>query len=516
MKNKQSKKKKYIILGIVLAVVIVVIAVISIGANRMNRMNQSSNYEVVAVTEQNMQLEIRGSGSVESMSTTDYFAPVALKVNEVYVENGSEVTQGDAIAKVDASTIKNQIDTIEQNIAQADDSLAALRSTKGSTYIKSPVAGTIKIINVNEGDSVEAAMNTHNALIVMSADEMMRVTMDVADTGAFSEGSIVYMAAAEEQIEAVISKVDALSGTVEFVVEDDDYEVGTQVNVNDADGKLLGTGTMSINVPIYVSGSVGVVEDIRVDVNDEVSKNNKLISLEDDVVSDEVIKLSAQKEELLSDLDKLNADLDTLGMGQGYTIYASQRGIVSDLTISDNATAAENMKMFSIQVSHPLKMQLAIDELEIAQVKVGQTAEVTFEALPGRKYTAQVTSINPVGQSVNNVTSYYVTITLDDTSDILIGMSGTADILSELKQSIITIPLAAVQIIDDEYYVILGEDAAEKTVADHKITVGVSDGTNIEVVEGLNAGDTVTVPIKNQNSRFGGFGGANQTPQVQE
>lgn len=515
MKNKNSKKKKYVILGIVLAVVIIIIAVIAIGASRMNQMNQASNYEVVTVTEQDMQLEIRGSGSVESMSTTDYFAPVTMKINEVYVENGSEVMEGDAIAKVDASAIKNKVDTIEQSIAQVDDSLAALRSTKGSTYIKAPVGGTVKIINVLEGDSIEAAMNTHNALIVMSADEKMRVTMDVEDTGAFSEGSVVYVTVAEEEIESVISKVDTLNGTVEFVIEDDDYEVGTQVNVNNADGQPLGTGIMSINVPIYVSGNVGVVEDIHVDVNDEVNKNNKLISLEDDILSDEVIKLSAQKEDLLSELDELYADLDALGIGQGYTIHATQSGIIGDITISNNANVTENMKMFSIQVNHPLKMQLAIDELEIAQVKVGQTAEVTFEALPGRKYTAEVTSINSVGQSVNNVTSYYVTITLEDTDDILIGMSGTADILSELKQKIVTVPLAAVQIIDDEYYVILGEDAANKTVADHKITVGVSDGTNIEVVEGLNAGDTVTVPIKNQNTRFGNFG-AKQTPQVQE
>ena len=50
------------------------------------------------------------------------------------------------------------------------------------------------------------------------------------------------------------------------------------------------------------------------------------------------------------------------------------------------------------------------------------------------------------------------------------------------------------------------QDAAAKTVADHKITVGVSDGTDIEVIEGLEAGDTVTVPIENQNEGVTGMG----------
>jgi multidrug efflux pump subunit AcrA (membrane-fusion protein) len=154
-----------------------------------------------------------------------------------------------------------------------------------------------------------------------------------------------------------------------------------------------------------------------------------------------------------------------------------------------------------------LEIQVAIDELEIAQIKIGQASIVTFEALPGQKYDAEVTYINPLGRSVNNVTSYFVTITLEETTDILIGMSGTADIQSDLKQGIITIPLEALQIIDDEYYVILGADAATKTVADHKVTVGVSDGTNIEILEGLSVGDTITVPVENQGAVMTGFGG---------
>jgi len=517
MANKKSKKKQYIILGIVAAVIIAIVILISNATSKMNEMMQQSSYEVVAASETDMQLEIRGSGAVQPATKSDVYAPVSLQIGEVFVENGSTVQAGEKIATVDAAMIEDQISTLEDSISQADDSLAALRMTSGGSTVKAPIAGTVKVINAAEGDSVEAVMNVSHALIVLSADDSMRVTVEADDLNAYSEGDAVSMTIDEEEVTSVIGNIDTMAGTIEFVIDDEDYDVGQQVDVYGVNGQIIGSGTMAINVPIYVSGSVGIVEDIHVDVNDEVNSNNKLITLEDSVLSDDVLALSEQKEDLIDDLNTLYADLEAAGIGEGYTIYARQDGIVSNVMISDNATVNADTLMFTLQAMQPLELEIAIDELEIAQIEIGQTAQVTFEALPGQKYAAQVTYINPIGQSVNNVTSYFVTVTLQETQDILIGMSGTADIQSQLKTSIVTIPLEAVQIIDDEYYVILGQDAATKTVADHKITVGVSDGTSIEVIEGLEAGDTVTVPNENQNEAVAGmgFGGGMQGKTMQ-
>lgn len=513
MASKKSKKKRYIILSVVL-VIVIVSGVMIFNATQSANTAQASGYEVISVSEQDMQLEIRGSGAVQSATQTDYYAPIAMQINEVLVENGSEVQAGDPIATVDSSMIQDRIDTINNNIAQVDSSIFALRFTKGSTTIKAPVKGTVKIINTNEGDSVEAVMSTSNTLIVISADDSMRISVNLQDASQFSEGDTVSITVDEEEIQSGISAIDLFEGTIEFVIEDDDYEVGQETQVSDVNGQSIGTGVMEINVPIYVSGSVGTVEDIHVEVDEEVSKNEKLITLEDDILSDDLLDLSKQKDDLLNELDDLYESLEAVGLGDAYTIYATQSGIVNELMVSDNATINQDMKLFSIQGTNPLEMQVAIDELEIAEVEIGQTAEVTFEALPGKKYEAEVTYINPLGQSINNVTSYYVTITFEEADDVLIGMSGNADIQSELKQGIVAIPLEAVQIIYDEYYVILGQDAAVKTVADHKITVGISDGTNIEVLDGLGIGDTVTIPVENQETGFTGFGGGRRDAEL--
>lgn len=511
MVNKKNKKRRTIILVVIAVVIIAVIAVAMLGAkSSANTTALIKPYEIVPVSEQDMQLEISGSGAVQAENTTDFYAPVNLKLKEVFVEDGSIINAGDLIATVDAAMVEDQIAAIKDNIAQVNANIASLRTTTTSKWIKAPIAGTVKAINVVDDDSIEAVMNADNALMVISADDSMRVTIIVNDASVFNEGDVVMMNIDEEEVESVISSIDRFNNIVEFVIVDEDYAIGQQVDVMDTDGKLIGTGTMKINVPIYVIGSVGTVADVHVDVDDEVSKNKKLITLEDSILSEDVIDLSAQRDELISDLDELYASFEAAGIGEGYTIYAANSGIVNNLRINDNAAVAKDTLMYSVLDTQPLEMEVAIDELEIAQIEVSQIASVTFEALPGQKFAAEVTYINPIGQSINNVTSYNVTVLLKETDGVLIGMSGTAKIKSELRQGALTIPLESVQIIDDEYYVILGQDAAIKIVADHKITVGVSDGTYIEVIDGLEAGDMVTVPIENQIAQFVGFGGGMQ------
>ena len=230
----------------------------------------------------------------------EQYKPYYTKVNKCRITSYNVCyTKLLRIATVDAAMIEEQISSLEDSISQVDDSLAALRMTSGGSTVKAPIAGTVKVINAADGDSVEAVMNISDALIVLSADDSMRVTVEANDVSAYSEGDAVSMTIDEQEVTSVIGNIDMMAGTIELVIDDDDYAPGQQVDVYDANGQMIGSGTMAINVPIYVSGSTGIVEDIHVDVNDEVNRNKKLITLEDSVLSDDVLALSEQKEELI-------------------------------------------------------------------------------------------------------------------------------------------------------------------------------------------------------------------------
>lgn len=70
VKQTNSKKKKYIIIGIVAAVVILVIALISIRAARMNKIKQFFNNETSAITEQDIEIETSNDDILELIHKT--------------------------------------------------------------------------------------------------------------------------------------------------------------------------------------------------------------------------------------------------------------------------------------------------------------------------------------------------------------------------------------------------------------------------------------------------------------
>ncbi|HEX7593334.1 MAG TPA: efflux RND transporter periplasmic adaptor subunit, partial [Anaerolineae bacterium] len=71
-----------------------------------------------------------------------------------------------------------------------------------------------------------------------------------------------------------------------------------------------------------------------------------------------------------------------------------------------------------------IQVKVTIGEIDISTVKIGQTAQLTMDALPGKTYTATVSAINPVGTISSGVVNYAVIAQLNDPKgDVLPGMT---------------------------------------------------------------------------------------------
>ena len=179
------------------------------------------------------------------------------------------------------------------------------------------------------------------------------------------------------------------------------------------------------------------------------------------------------------------------------SVRAGSDGVVSNLSLNENKTVQEGTALFSVQSNDQVKIDVKIDELDIANIKIGIEAQVKFDALPDRIYTAHITKINPIGVPLNNVTSYTVTLLLKDAADVMIGMSADVEIVAQSAENVLLIPIEAVQIINGGRYVVFEEDIDKDlafTPATHKVETGITDGVNIEILTGLDETDRVAVP----------------------
>ena len=149
-----------------------------------------------------------------------------------------------------------------------------------------------------------------------------------------------------------------------------------------------------------------------------------------------------------------------------------------------------------------LTMTLSVDELDISSIAVGQSVSVTADAVEGKTYEGVVTKVSVAGTSSGSATTYPVTIRIDDTDGLLPGMNVDAVITLNSAENVLAIPSAALNRGNTVLVTADSPSAANGTVSEITgadgeeyysvpVEVGTSDSSYLEIISGLQEGDTV-------------------------
>ncbi len=133
-----------------------------------------------------------------------------------------------------------------------------------------------------------------------------------------------------------------------------------------------------------------------------------------------------------------------------------------------------------------------VDEIDVGKLHEGMPTRIKVGALPDAKVEGRVYKIAPKSRSEEGATLFDIEIELLSTEDVVLraGYSANADIVVKEQADTLLIPERLVAFNDGEASVeIPGGPGGEPTK--QVIEVGLSDGINIEVVEGLSEGDLV-------------------------
>jgi cobalt-zinc-cadmium efflux system membrane fusion protein len=130
-------------------------------------------------------------------------------------------------------------------------------------------------------------------------------------------------------------------------------------------------------------------------------------------------------------------------------------------------------------------------ERDAVRIRQGVQARVAFSALPGQDFDGNVTV---VGRHVERESrTVPVRIDVRNRNNLLRpGMSATATLpVGETGAAMLTVPVASVQRVRNEWCVFLPKDASHFEI--RRIGRGRDVGTEVEVLSGLQAGDTIVV-----------------------
>ena len=259
-------------------------------------------------------------------------------------------------------------------------------------------------------------------------------------------------------------------------------------------GSYSSYGQASIKVgasSVITAEASGKVAGFNWLVGDTISSGDRICTITGDSVDNQIESARISVSNASTSLENARDNLED------YSVTAPISGTV----VTKNAKAGDNIEGGSgstlcvIYDLSYLEMTMSIDELDISSVEVGQEVRITADAVEGKTYTGVVTEVSVAGTTSGGITTYPVTVRIDETDGLLPGMNVDAEIVISSADDVLAIPSAAVS--RGDMVLVTANSPSAVNALDQEapegyvyvpVETGVSDNSYIEVLSGLQEG----------------------------
>lgn len=151
-----------------------------------------------------------------------------------------------------------------------------------------------------------------------------------------------------------------------------------------------------------------------------------------------------------------------------------------------------------------LYIDASVDEVDIGQIRAGQTAIVTADAFPAEQFVGSVVRVSPNGQDVSNVVVFAVKLEISGSGleSLKPGMTVNVAIQAGERENALLLPVQAIYYEGDQAYVLRDDHEREDKATRVYFAGGLTDGLHVEVLDGLAEGDVLKVKGFADNARW--------------
>lgn len=326
--KRYSKKKKFIVItALILVITVGTAGTVIIYKNSARPVMAANTASVIEASAQTGSISntIVGTGNLENDSAVSIKIPSGIVIDEVKVESGDMVSQGDVLATVDEASVYSTMEDIQDAIETLDEEINESKDDTTSEEVLSKVDGRVKNIYIAEDSDVSDVMLDKGALMLVSLDGKMAVEVQTSEAVAMDDDIVVTLSDGDE----ISGVVESVSGkTCVITMSDKSVSVDETVSVSTEDGASLGQGSAYIHQALEITGTTGTVEALSVSENEAISSGDTLYTLENDGTSPEYQEQTAMREAYTNTLKEL-IELSKTG-----TITADKDGTIESVLVS--------------------------------------------------------------------------------------------------------------------------------------------------------------------------------------
>jgi HlyD family secretion protein len=445
--------------------------------------------------------------------------------------------------------------TVLNSLRQADENLDNKKKDVEKLTVKSPLEGRVSTVAVRLGQTVSAnqtlftVSEDSNVLVVAQVKQSDIAKIGIGQSATIAFGTELPTAAGTVTFIGVQASAGTTTSntTVPVNIKIDNskgiYRTGLIANVlfphkdyNGAEDNVAATGSIAALSTYEVKAEVaGTVDTINVSQGSSVLAGQLAVTLK----SDSIVRAVEYAQNSLTiaqeTYDRVqkgyapntsDADLKTaefaikqsetklrtkLEKAADLQIRSPIDGVVLSHNYDETASITAGNTLFVIADPNQMQMVVPVDELDVMQVKTGQKATITVDALPGQTFSGTVSKIGSEGSVKDGIATYSVTVTVDLPKNLKGSMTGTASITIAKKEGVLNVPTEAIKSSGTQKYVVLVKNGVTQNA---NVTVGISSKKAVEILTGLQEGDSVAISTKTTTTTqqggipgIGGMGG---------
>ena len=397
---------------------------------------------------------IEGTGTVEAISQYEISSLAKGDVIADYFEEGDYVEKDQLLYEIDSASLDKSIKKQQTSIERARMNYDEANESVSNLNVKPGINGVVTNLYVSVGDNVQSG--TKVAEVIDRSTLLLTVPFgeDDAKNIYYGQSANVILANSLTSLNGTVTSVGTGTYINSYGVNVTDIEIvvsnpGTVVEGELASAKIGNYACYDsakleyVNKKTVVAQTSGEVQKIIKKKGDNVQANEAIAVLYSKNASKNAREAQISLNDASLSLDDLYDDLEDYKIKSPIAGKVIQKNIKAGEKLETNSAAT----MAIVADLSALTFDINIDELDISSIEVGQSVSVEADAMEGRRFTGKVTKISIVGESYQGVTSYPVTITIDNSEEtgLIPGMNVSAQITVESVENVLRVPVSALK-----------------------------------------------------------------------
>lgn len=464
-------------------------------------------YATARVKRGDLRVTVEGVGQLQPIFLSELTAAAEGTIEAVHVQRGQRVEVGQLVATLRNDQIGYELQELEFDLERARLELADVLGVRPEQVtrvdpnqgvkIVAPIAGRVTDLKVKNGDKLEQGQLV--ATIVDDSAVLARVELNANQVSRVAPGqkALCRFQDFEGVVDGVVRDVDrtpipqgryfSYFATIEIPnrgLLKPGQKFSLTIQTPGGDVNLFGEQTVERyrGEEVVRSRASGTITAVNVRNMEQVRAGDVLVTL-----GGEETRRYVERKQL--DIRQLELQIaQKQDIRNKLEIRSPIAGTVAWIWANPGMKVQAGQSIGSIFDNSRMNLNIMIDELDVVNVREGQEATITVEALPGKSWKARVLRVDMMGHTEGGFAQYGCFLEVEGTGELKPGMTANVSIFVDEKKDVLLIPIEAVYEEDGEARVDVLTDNGPQSVP---VKIGLCNDRWAEVLAGLEEGQVV-------------------------